>query len=1137
MSLVFAGRRTQPLQEGGIRPLIPPASLTPSDLLKLLDTLHDFWFTERHGNAGQAVIIRGIINDVYRRILGFAVAEPLDAAGEHTDVTVGFQGLTKIGGRARIAGKLSDFENKVREFLAEKYPMEVRAAGKMSLTYDEVLADMNTAGHPILTALRAKKDSQGTIDLNNGARPIKSLSAAQRSQIAEFILRYLFAGADEAGENPVINAPRGITYDMSPGRVDDVFTNIDQVYNALYPTNFADSAGTSLQSARNRYVWPSPPLTPPSRDTTVGPLSPDTVPPLPANRRPDYIAESNIYTQGEVEFRIVDKGYSHKNPYGFIVRLLIAGVVGRWGATILDFPFSPAQTTGPSVTYLCNLMEEMQNVINSGGASTASSVSTGGTSSKVLSLEPLITWVKTVTSGEARRDAAYLVQRIALDWKREGDYGQMRAPAAGDLNCSGDILAAEASKVNQKRGTFWQHSDHIIVTRYPLVGAVNDGLGPARDFRYWAEGSYEKLQTISEAAGTGFNYMLGQFNLIAGSGVLSDRLDEPHKSNLLTAIAATKAERHTTVEAYLAGTTNFRSQYSDVLSSALIRILASQRAKRAFDVNNEIAAQAGRLASVQGYVPVVRDAANTEPSAMDALNTQYVAQAVAPAPANLFQLREGFDTLLAGLPTFLNLTFSRGPPPAPGTPGPIKRDSSLLKSTATPAAAYVASKATNLMFDFSAADVAPVTAAYWKLASILFFGRYNPDDEKPAQAAVRYSAFADLREKLDTFISYAGDDVVPPGALPEPDITLPTRETRPLAPTAAGSTWKDWTEWFMSCYYLPDLTGAEMRTFVVNLPEVMMYFTNLTPPASDLRATIPPVAPPARGGERVQTGGAAVTQSYELGERFRRICSRAVRDVNSAITTVAPPPLPPPSAIKVLEAAPGIHAALQETLEELAIQWDADVDDIRDNCEEEYGEPYQPSVVTELIQCILSCRSSQVVVAWPTLDDPRFVKLSEERNTALAAETIGILSAISTAFGLVGLDMYLLIFLSMLEDVITDNDGGSTYFAGFSRTGQGGRIFYAPPPRLFGTGEWDALQTPIQLALRTFVNQNGVTGLPIIAEAVRGPVKQGTMGSAGPEGMEEEAALRRSPRGLPFVPGQYRYGGRKTHRRRLPKLI
>ena len=1135
-AIVFGGRQKEPMR-GGIRGRIAPGQLTPTDLLKLLDTLHDFWFTERHGNAGQARIIRGIINNVYSQILGFPVAN-LDPAGEHDDVTVGFKNLSTIGGRARIAGKLSDFENKVREFLAEKYPMEVRAAGRMSLTYDEVLADMNTDGHPILTALRAKKDSQGTIDLNNGARPIKSLSAAERSSIAEFILRYLFAGASEATENPTINMPRGITYDMSPGRVDDVFTNIDQVYNALYPTNFADSAGTSLQSARNRYVWPDTArLRPPSR-------LPFAWAPAPAlGMQPDYVAESNIYTEGEVEFRIVDRGYSHKNPYGFNVRLLIAAVPGCWENKPLDFPFSPAQTTGPSVTYLCNIMEEMERA-KSDSTAAERLVSTGGTNSKVLSLQPLVNWVYSLPFGRCRTAAANLVQRIALDWKREGDYGQMRAPTTNDLNCSGDILAAEASKVNQKRGTFWQHSDHIVVTRYPAPGGVDDGLGPARDFRYWAEGSLERLQTISDVLSpprSGFNYMLGQFNSIAANGILSDRGDEPHKSNLLTAITGAKAGGHNTVEAYLEGAITFRPIYSEVLSSALIRILASQRANRALRVNTEVGAQ---NIPTPADVRTIRTLSETTPEAIQP-------QLNAPG-SQLAALRTQLEMGLASLPTFLNLTFSRGPPPAPGTLGPIKRDSMLLKSTASAEQAYVASKATNLMFDFSAADVAPVTAAYRKLANILFFGRYNPDRETPAQASVRYEAFADLREKLDAFISYAGDDVVAPAfemapllagiTLPQRGLTQPPRPRQdPVSQTIVNPTWKNWTEWFMSCYYIQELTGAEMRTFVVSLPEVMMCFTNLTPPASDLRAEIPPRAP-AGGGGHVQTGGAAVAQSYELGERFRRICSRAVRDVNSVITTVAlnAPAQAAPPAIKVLKAASDMHAALQETLEEIAIQWDADVDDISTNCQEEYREPYESSIVTELIQCILSCRSSQSVVGPPTLADPRFVLLREPRNQPLAQEVIGILTATATASVLVDLDMYLLIFLSMLEDVLTDNDGGSTYFAGFSRTPQGGRVF-GDPPRLFGTDEWNALLVPIQTALRTFVNRDGLTGLPIIAEAVRGPVKSGTMGSLAPApaaSMEEDA---QPPARLPRRPGMFQgpYGkGRKTHRRRrLPKLI
>jgi hypothetical protein len=1094
---------------GGIRGRTAPASLTPSDLLKMLDTLHDFWFTERHGNAGQAVIIRGIINNVYSQILGFPVA-PLDGTGEHTEVTGGFEGLTRIGGRARIAGKLSDFENKVREFLAEKYPMEVRAAGKMSLTYDEVLADMNTAGHPILTALRAKKDSQGTIDLNNGARPIKSLSSAQRSQIAEFILRYLFADASEAAENPVINSPRGITYDMSPGRVDDVFTNIDQVYNALYPTNFADSAGTSLQSARNRYVWPSSPLTPPSR-------RPFDWAPAPApGMRPDYVAESNIYTEGEVEFRIVDKGYSHKNPYGFIVRLLIAAVPGCWGNKILDFPFSPAQTTGPSVTYLCNIMEEMNRAMSDPRA-VEQVVSTGGTSGKVLSLQPLVNWVYILPVGQCRTAGANLVQRITLDWKREGDYGQMRAPATSDLNCSGDILAAEASKINQKRGTFWQHSDHIIVTRYPPAGGVDDGLGQARNFRYWAEGSIEKLQTISEAAGTGFDYMLGQFNSIAANGILSDRLDEPHKSNLLTAIAATKAGGHNTVEAYLAGATNFRSVYSEVLSSALIRILASQRAKRASVVNNEIATQAGTLAPLRDYVPMIQQAANTEPSQMDALNAQYMSRAVPGGPANLFQLREGFDTLLAGLPTFLNLTFSRGPPPAPGTLGPIKRDSMLLKSTANAEQAYVASKATNLMFDFSAADVAPVTAAYWKLASILFFGRYDPASEKPAQAAVRYAAFADLREKLDTFISYAGNDVGAPGILPPPAITLPQRagRTQPLppspAPASVDPTWKDWTEWFMSCYYLQDLTGAEMRTFVVNLPEMMMYFTNLTPPTGAPAA--PPAAPPAGGGERVQTGGADDSQYIDLGKLLRAVCARSARDVNGVLSLAVEAGIQTagiPCEQIIGQAGPVYLGAMQSTLEDVAIDWTAGVDNIANESLGDYGVPYIPTPTTDLIAAILLMRSSQSGLGFELLSGGQFPSLTTDQRTAqVVSFIIGILTAVDG----VQRDVRILIALTLLDKWFSGNYWETTYFGDFPP-----REPPLPPAAAsLSAMDWGYLPAVVQTAIQG-APVIRINILPAPAPVVAAPViPLASLGVLGTRGQ--------------------RRGGRKTHRRRLPKLI
>jgi hypothetical protein len=301
-----------------------------------------------------------------------------------------------------------------------------------------------------------------------------------------------------------------------------------------------------------------------------------------------------------------------------------------------------------------------------------------------------------------------------------------------------------------------------------------------------------------------------------------------------------------------------------------------------------------------------------------------------------------------------------------------------------------------------------------------------------------------------------------------------------------------------------------MRTFVVNLPEVMMYFTNLTPPTAAPAA--PPAAPPASGGERVQSGGADDSQYIDLGKLLRAVCARSARDVNGVLSLAVEAGVQTagiPCEQIIGQAGPVYLEAMQSTLEDVAIDWAAGVDNIANESLNDYGVAYVPSPTTDIITAILLMRSSQSGLGLDLLSEGQFPSLTTEPRTQVVSFIIGILTSVDGA----DRDVRILIALTLLDKWFSGNYWETTYFGDFPP-----REPPLPPAAAsLSATDWGYLPAVVQTAIQG-APVIRINTLPAPAPVVAAPgIPLASLGVLGTRGQ--------------------RRGGRKTHRRRLPKLI
>jgi hypothetical protein len=212
----------------------------------------------------------------------------------------------------------------------------------------------------------------------------------------------------------------------------------------------------------------------------------------------------------------------------------------------------------------------------------------------------------------------------------------------------------------------------------------------------------------------------------------------------------------------------------------------------------------------------------------------------------------------------------------------------------------------------------------------------------------------------------------------------------------------------------------------------------------------------------------------------------------------------------MLQAGPVYLEAMQSTLEDVAIDWSAGVDNIANESLNDYGVAYVPTPTTDLITSILLMRSSQGGLGFDLLSGGQFPSLTTEPRTAqVVSFIIGILTAVDG----VQRDVRILIALTLLDKWFSGNYWETTYFGDFPP-----REPPLPPAvASLSAMDWGYLPAVVQAAIQTAPGIR-INTLPAPAPAV-----------AAPAGIPLASLAVLGTRG--------RRGGRKTHRRRLPKLI
>lgn len=333
--------------------------------LSIQDTVHDFW----DGGRGEANPISeeslvGFRNGIIQ------LSSLLLPGKSFTDITLG---EIKSKGAGTWIGKPSDYERTLIRKYEDMYPSHLYSKTKETITYRDILNDNETG------VLRQKYlKNRGYCNILS-IQPAEgeffdSFTTQEKNIIANFILTFMFA--TPANDN-VGQGPYGITYDAGPVAPRKVFSDIEQMYNYIYPQNITDSAATSFKSKKIQYIFPS-----------------------------DSVVRSNRFTQDDVKISFVNKGYNALNRYGF-----------NWefqdsAGNKIEVPFGPGQSDGPSVNYL------VTSILNGGPKN---GVREKGT---IVNISPIQS-IYEQNNG------------IILDLKRSGDFEQVHA----SLNNSEAIFA------------------------------------------------------------------------------------------------------------------------------------------------------------------------------------------------------------------------------------------------------------------------------------------------------------------------------------------------------------------------------------------------------------------------------------------------------------------------------------------------------------------------------------------------------------------------------------------------------------------------------------------------------------------------------------------------------------------------
>lgn len=401
--------------------------------LAFFDSIHDFWPERKTTGVQKSEDDDDELIDIPADRLELVHTRLTQTIAGYTSGTgdIGTILSNQTGG---FVTSVSDIENRVMKYIAKNYtPYNTK---ETSIAFADIFTNWKFNDNWPEYSQRIGQLSDVLEVVGNG-RSVKSLTDEERGILAFFVLAYMNPGQQPGTQGSDVE----MTFDMAPRDIGKIFARINQVRNAIYPQNVADSATTSFSALQGRSVFRK----------ANGALGGDAV-------GPEHIVRSNLFSYTDSIIKFVDRGFGPKDKFGFSIV-----VANRNGKETGRIDFGPGSEQGPSVNYLMDIISQ----------------------GRVEGIDPNVRTIARLSSG--LNDL-----RILFDLKRMGDHEQMRVDAYG---VTGDRLAAVYRRLLRKPGIYHSHVGFRIF-RY-LGNIISPEENAKRSETFQCNEVVEKLKLIS----------------------------------------------------------------------------------------------------------------------------------------------------------------------------------------------------------------------------------------------------------------------------------------------------------------------------------------------------------------------------------------------------------------------------------------------------------------------------------------------------------------------------------------------------------------------------------------------------------------------------------------------------------------
>lgn len=363
--------------------------------LAFFDSIHDFWPERKTKSALAEADDDDFIDMPADRIDAVHTTLVKDGAQYLGTSPTSIDDLLTNATNGAISS-VSDIENRVMKYFSMNYaPFNTQ---EVKMSFDEII--QNWRFNDNWPEYSAKiQNLSDVVEIVGNGKSVKSLTDEERGILGFFILAYM---------NPTVQPATdvGFTFDMAPRDIGKIFARFNQVYNAIFPQNIADSASTSFSSlqGRNRFF---------KADGSPG----------GATVGAPVIVNSNLFTWNTHTIEFVDQGFGPQNRFGFSISI----TDNKTGAKH-TLQFGKGQEQGPPVNYLMDMIASQRIQGETPKISTA------------VRLPPTLPFNS----------------RLLFDLKRMGDHEQMRVSNA--YGVTGDRLAAVYRRALRKPGIYHSFS-------------------------------------------------------------------------------------------------------------------------------------------------------------------------------------------------------------------------------------------------------------------------------------------------------------------------------------------------------------------------------------------------------------------------------------------------------------------------------------------------------------------------------------------------------------------------------------------------------------------------------------------------------------------------------------------------------